>query len=211
MGAFASWLDSTFYVLDNGVFNFMHSISGGFLTFLSNAISLIGYEGISFLLLGIILMFFKKTRMAGVCVFGSVGLGAILSNLVIKGLVARQRPYAVNDTYKEFWEAVGSVKTGKYSFPSGHVTGISSAMFALFIMLNKKTSWLYLLFIPVMCFARVYLIAHYTSDVLGAIVIGAISAIVAALITKLIYVIFEKHKDNKFCDFVLNRDLFKKG
>ena len=112
MGSFAGWLDTAFYALDNGVFNFMHSISSGFLTTLSNAISLIGVEGLAFLLIGIILMLFKKTRKAGICVFGAVGLGAVLSNLVIKNIVQRIRPYNANETYRQFWEAFGRVKTG---------------------------------------------------------------------------------------------------
>ena len=49
--------------------------------------------------------------------------------------------------------------------------------------------------------------AHYPSDVLAAIIVGGISAIAAYFIAKLIFILLEKYRDNRFCGSVLDFDL----
>ena len=58
--------------------------------------------------------------------------------------------------------------------------------------------------------SRIYLIAHYTTDVLAGIAVGAIAGVIAFVITKLIYNLLNKYSDKKFCDFALNWSLFKR-
>ena len=48
--------------------------------------------------------------------------------------------------------------------------------------------------------------AHYPSDVVGGILVGALSAVIAFYITRLIYKLLEKYHDNAFCKFVLEFD-----
>ena len=52
--------------------------------------------------------------------------------------------------------------------------------------------------------ARNYLMAHYPSDVLGAMIVGLVAATIAYAITLLIYSIVSAHPDNGFCRFVLH-------
>ena len=52
--------------------------------------------------------------------------------------------------------------------------------------------------------ARNYLMAHYPSDVLGAMIVGLVAATIAYAITLLIYRIVSAHPDNRFCRFVLH-------
>ena len=49
--------------------------------------------------------------------------------------------------------------------------------------------------------------AHYPSDVIGGILVGALSAVIAFYITRLIYKLLEKYHDNAFCKFVLEFDV----
>ena len=49
-----------------------------------------------------------------------------------------------------------------------------------------------------------YLMAHYPSDVLGAMIVGLVAATIAYAITLLIYRIVSAHPDNGFCRFVLH-------
>ncbi len=210
----AEWLNNTFYGFDNGAFNAFHNLAekaGGFFTPLFKAVSLIGTKGIIFFVLAIVLMCFVKTRKQGVCMFGALCIGAIIASFILKNAVARVRPYDAG--YSEFWEYVGGASSDSFCFPSGHTTMIAAAMTALFICFNKKWSWVGFLGVILMGVARVYLIAHYMTDVIGGIIVGVVSAIAAYFITKLIFYILEKYKDKKFCAWCLNFDVkscFKK-
>ena len=64
----SNWLNTTFYALDNGAFNFMSSIQnsiGKVFTPFMQFISLLGAKGICFILFGVILLLFRKTRKTG--------------------------------------------------------------------------------------------------------------------------------------------------
>ena len=212
----AEWLNNTFGNFDGGVFNALHNFAlkaGGFFTPLFKAVSVIGTDGIVFFVAAVILMLFAKTRKGGVCIFGALAIGAIIASLILKNTVARVRPYEASGEYAAFWEYVKGSKSSSYCFPSGHTTMITAAMTSMFICFNKKWSWVGFLGVILMGVSRVYLIAHYTTDVLGGIIVGGISAVAAFFITKLIFFLLEKYKDKKFCAWCLNFDikaLFKK-
>ena len=138
---------------------------------------------------------------------GALAIGAIIASFILKNSVARVRPYDASEEYAAFWEYVGGATSGSFCFPSGHTAMITAAMVALFIGFNKKWSWVGFLGVVLMGVSRVYLIAHYYSDVIGGIIVGAVSAVIAYFITKPIYYILEKHKDNKFCARCLEFDI----
>ena len=60
------------------------------------------------------------------------------------------------------------------------------------------------IWVLLMVFSRNYLMAHYPSDVLFALLIGVFSGFLAALITQLIFRFLENHAgEGKFYDFLL--------
>ena len=206
----AEWLNNTFSGFDSGVFNAMHTLAvkaGGFFTPFFKAISIIGEKGIIFFVAAIILMFFAKTRKSGVCMFGALAIGAIITSIILKNSVARVRPYLASAEYAGFWAFVKGSESTSYCFPSGHTTMIMAAMTAMFICFNKKWSWVGFMAVVIMGLARIYLVAHYATDVIGGVIVGDVAAIIAFFITKLIFAALEKHKDKKFCAFCINFDI----
>ena len=149
-------------------------------------------------------MLFKKTRKIGICTFGAVACGALLTNIVLKDIIERPRPFLENAQYFEFWRIAGSVEEDGFSFPSGHMTAIAAAATAIFILCNKKWSWIGFVGVLLMGVSRVYLVAHYTTDVIAGVLVGGLSGVIAWAITKLIYSLLNKNKKVKFCKFVLD-------
>ena len=207
------FLNTTFAAFDGGIFRAMHDlaeIAGGIFTPFFKVITLLGEKGLIFFGAAVIMMLFARTRKLGICMFGAVACGAIITNLLLKDIIARPRPFETSAEFKEFWNFVGSPEEDGYSFPSGHMTAIMSAMTALFILCNKKWSWVGFIGVLLMGVSRIYLIAHYTTDVIAGIIVGVISGVIEYVITRLIYYVLEKYSENAFCKFVLEFSLIKR-
>ena len=217
MTTFAEWLNSFFYSYDAAILNALHSLAescGGLFTPFFALITLLGEKGIMFFLAAAVLMLFKRTRRIGVCLFGAVCCGALITNICLKDIVARPRPFESVELFRSFWEYVGSPAEDGFSFPSGHVTAAASGALALAFCLGKKYLTPAVAWIVLMGISRNYLMAHYPSDVLCAMIVGAVSAIAAYYITRLIYFVLEKYKGNKLFAFILTFDIiaiFKKA
>lgn len=206
----AQWLNSFFAGYDKAILGALHSVAeaaGGVLTPLMKLITLLGEKGLLFLLLAVVLMCFARTRPVGVCLFGAVCCGALITNILLKDAVARPRPFEAMEVYRQWWIAVGSPAEDGFSFPSGHVTAATAAMVSLCFTKGKKFILPAVLVVLLMGISRNYLVAHYPSDVLFAMMIGAISAFVAYIITRLIFRFLEEHEDNGLCAFALDWSL----
>jgi len=211
----ALWLNSFFSGYDYAILDFMNTLAvnaGGILTPVTKAITFLGEKGIIFFILAFILLLFPKTRKTGLCVFGAVCCGALITNIVLKDMVARVRPFLdeANEhymDYKSFWDAVGSPAESGYSFPSGHVTAAAAGMFALLFTRGKKMILPTVLVVGLMMFSRNYLMAHYPSDCLFALIIGIISALIAWGISTLIFNWLDDNGDYSFCNWVLTAKL----
>lgn len=188
---FALWLNSFFSAFDFVILEALHEFAvatEGSLTFLFIGISFLVEKGVVFILGGLILIAFKQTRKMGVCVILAIALGALVTNLILKDLIARPRPYVALEVYSGWWSFAQSQVESDMSFPSGHTTATMAFVTAVFLMSkNKKVSWLIFLAPLVMGVARNYLMVHYPSDILGGILVGAAAGIVAYFITQAIF------------------------
>ena len=222
----AEWIDAVFKNIDLSMFSFMHSLAvatgesvgaeiTSWLTHLMKFISFFAHDGLCMFALGIVLMLFRRTRKLGACVFLAVCCGGLITNVTVKPLVARMRPYANFDhlaaTVHEWWVMVGEARKGEgvfSSFPSGHTTSATAAMVGLFLASkSKKYTFPVLLFPLLMGASRIYLMVHYTSDVLAGLVAGTLGGVAAYFLAKLVFLKLEQHQTNKFCRFALDFDL----
>lgn len=131
------------------------------------AVTHLGDGGIFWILLGIILLFSKKTRPAGVAALLALLVGALITNVCLKNFVARTRPYEVVEGLRLMIE-----RQRDYSFPSGHTSASFAAACALVRTLPKKWGTACLILAGVIALSRLYVGVHYPSDVLGGMVVG---------------------------------------
>lgn len=181
---FLSCINDIDYSIANFVNNFLHSTNGALTPFLK-FITILGNGGAVFILATLCLLFFKKTRKAGLISAFSLILGLIVTNLLLKNIIARTRPFIdESSVYYIWWKQAGSLSQSGFSFPSGHTTAAMAFAFSLFLCFNKKTSWLYLSIPLVMGFTRIYFMVHYASDVFGAIIVGGLCSTISFFIVK---------------------------
>ena len=201
--ATASWLNTAFAGYDRMILSLLHSTANGFFTFLFKLITLLGEKGILFFLAAVILMCFPKTRKLGVCIFGAVCCGALITNVILKDAVARPRPLTVLP-YSQWWAEIKAPAEDGWSFPSGHVTAAAAGMVAIRLMRGKKWTVPAIVWVLLMMIARNYLMAHYPTDVLAAAIIGTASAFISFYITYFIFQFLYINRKKNWCGLVLN-------
>ncbi len=204
----ADWLNTAFQSFDYALLEFGHNLhnnAGGFFDGFMKFITVFGDGGIILILLSLCLIAFKKTRKIGITMLGAIAIGAIITNITIKPLVARPRPFAdQSSVYYTWWKAVGAVQESEFSFPSGHSTASMAAMMAFFLAGNKKYSWTGFILALLIGFSRIYLCVHYPSDVLFGFIVGIIAGSLSYLIVWLAY---KYLKNTKLGDILYDKDV----
>ena len=118
----------------------------------------------------------RMRRVMGICILASIALNFILSNLVIKNIIQRPRPYAVDMTL------VPKIIPSEYSYPSGHTSSSFAAATSIYLV-NKKAGRIALVFAAMIAFTRLYFGVHYPTDIFGGIVMGiSCAAVVKATV-----------------------------
>lgn len=214
MSSAAMAINDFFYGFDHGLLSLYHGMEqllGGVLTPLMKLITLLGEKGLVFFLLAVLFALFADTRDTGVCIFGAVCCGALITNIILKDAIARPRPFESSDEYYQWWVLVGSPKEDGFSFPSGHVTACAAGMAALCCMKGKKLVLPSAVIVFLMALSRNYLMAHYPSDVLVAVLVGCFSAVAAFFIAGWIFTTLRQHRKNPLFRFVLYFDPLRVG
>lgn len=129
----------------------------------------------------------KKTYLSEAVILLLSLLLATVFVQVFKSLLHRPRPYEVYSFIKKLSDAGGG------SFPSGHTADAFTV--AAFLMLGDYR-WLLVLFVLGWAFAvgysRITLGVHYGSDVLGAVLLGCLSAWVVRTLAGRSQLLYEK-------------------
>lgn len=165
--------------------NFLKWLEGVRTEFLNNIFQLITAVGEEFVMILIVvtLWFAVNKRLAQRVLF--ITASSLCVNVTIKNFTKIPRPFTRGVSCVRMDTATG------YSFPSGHTQMFStwSTVFAL----RYKKLWLSILtgvMIFLVAFSRLYLGAHYPSDVIVAIILGVGISILGNLL-------FDKIKDTK--------------
>lgn len=132
----------------------------------------LGNAGLLWLLLSVLLLCRKSTRRAGALALGALALGFLCTNLTIKPLVHRPRPWLA------LAELVPLIHEGDpHSFPSGHATAAFAAGMVWARELPRKGLRVLAAAMAVcMALSRLYVGVHYPSDVVCGAAVGALCA-----------------------------------
>lgn len=186
----ANWLNTFFGSLDHAILQFynnLHLACGKPLDLAVSLFTRLGDGGIFLILVGLLLILFRKTRKVGFGMVGGILIGAIFTNLCVKNIVARPRPYMYLQEYRDWWVAAGQHIESEFSFPSGHTTAAMASMTPVFFFGKKRVSWLAFVFVIVLGATRNYLMVHFPSDILGGIIVGGIAGLIAYILLEAFY------------------------
>ena len=160
----------------------------GILDVLLPALSWTASNGEIWILLAIILICIRKQRKHGFSVACGLVFDLMTVNILLKPLIGRIRPCAVNTAVDMLVKAPTSG-----AFPSGH----PAAAFAVVFALKASGSPLWKPVLPLavlMSFSRLYLYVHWPTDILGGIVVGAVAGWLGAKVIALISAQVAKRK-----------------
>ncbi len=204
----ANWLNTAFSEFDYALLQALHGFTvatGGVLTPLIRLLTAPGNGGLGFILLCLALLCFRKTRQCGAAMSASMAVGALITNIVLKPLVARPRPYTT-EVLREWWLFVGGFAESDLSFPSGHATMAAAVMLALFLCTDKKYSWPALIYPLVMGFTRLYLMVHYPTDVIAGLLAGTLGALCGVFLTRRAFAYLQARRERTWCRILLECD-----
>jgi len=157
--------------------NFSHPFLDEFFKF----VSFLGDKGWMWIVIALVLVCIPKTRKAGICSAISLVLCLIITNICIKPLIDRLRPYEVETALKII---IPHLNDG--SFPSGHTCASFASVFAICKYYKKWTVPLYV-FACLMGASRLYLCVHYPTDVIAGAILGTLFGYGAYLMTERIW------------------------
>lgn len=163
--------------IDFSILNWIHKhLSCPFFDFIMPKITFLGNSGLIWILIAVIMLFFKESHKTGIELGIGLCSGVLLGNVILKNLIARERPCWINNTVSML------ISTPQdYSFPSGHT--LSSFIAATIIMhTDKRMGIAAYVLASMIAFSRLYLYVHFPTDVLAGALLGiAIGSIVCKL------------------------------
>lgn len=131
----------------------------------------LGNTGMIWIVLSVLMLCFKRTRRAGIAGLLALAVGFVLTNLTIKPLVGRIRPWL---TVEGLTALVA--EHDPHSFPSGHTCAAFAAVCGWRPHLPKGWGNAALVCAALMGFSRLYVGVHFPTDVLVGALVGALSA-----------------------------------
>lgn len=140
----------------------------------------LGNGGMLFIALTVLLLAFRATRKVGLSTGTGMILGLVVTNLTVKPLMARPRPWVVMEGFASLVRS-----SDPNSFPSGHTC--AAFAFAAAVCVAAPWKWMKaaaLIAAALMGCSRLYVGVHFPSDVLAGVVIGTLCGLAGAWLVK---------------------------
>ncbi len=129
----------------------------------------LGDHGLVWIGLCALLLCLPRTRRAGLAGAFALVCSLLLTNVLIKPLMARPRPWLV---VEGLWALV--FEGDPNSFPSGHTSAAFAAALAWWHTLPRKWGWVGLGAAGLMGLSRLYVGVHFPTDVLCGALVGTL-------------------------------------
>lgn len=149
--------------------------------FLDSFVVILNYvmtSGILWIALGVIMLFFRKTRTAGIILLAALAAVFLLGDVLLKHIVNRPRPFTINTSIVFLMEAPSGS-----SFPSTH-SGLAAAATTVLLAKKKALGVIALVLTICIAFSRLYLYFHYPTDVLCGLLLGVLCGLLMLWIAK---------------------------
>ncbi len=131
----------------------------------------LGDTGAIWIALTLLLLILPKTRKVGIVSAASMVINLILTNIALKNIIQRIRPYEIIDSLNILIEAQHD-----FSFPLGHTACSFAAAWVFWRMAPKKYSVPAMILAVLISLSRLYVGVHFPTDILGGLVVGVFSA-----------------------------------
>ena len=159
---------SVLQTLDGGALLWIQENLRGLLDPIVEGYTTLGNTGLMWIVLSLAMLCWKPTRKAGMAALAAMVLGLLCTNVVLKHLVARPRPWL---------DVAGLVpliqEPDPNSFPSGHTCAAFAAASAWWRALPRRwMRWTGLVLAVCMGLSRLYVGVHYPSDVIAGALVG---------------------------------------
>lgn len=145
-----------------------------FLTPIMKFITHLGDSGAIWIIAAVVFLLFAKTRKTGMVMALSMVFNLFATNIVLKQVLARTRPYEVVEGLERIIEAQSD-----FSFPSGHTACSFAGAVVIFLMCPRKVGVPAMIFAVLISLSRLYVGVHFPTDVLGGAIVGTLSALLA--------------------------------
>ena len=152
--------------LEFSILYFIQGLHTPFLDRFMTAVTSLGDKGWFFIVLGIILFCFKRTRKMGAAVLLSLAAGGLIGNVVLKNFVMWDRPCWIDESVRLLIQ-----NPKDFSFPSGHTLASFETAVSIFLY-NRKWGVPVIVLASVIALSRLYLFVHFPTDVLSGMALG---------------------------------------
>lgn len=155
-------------------------------------ITVLGNAGIFWIVLALVLLVTGKYRKAGAAMGVALVIGLLVCNVTMKPLIGRIRPYDYQNLYYGKIIPLLIEAPTDFSFPSGHTLASFEGAVVL-VQYDRKLGIPALILASLIAFSRLYLYVHYPTDVLAAVVMGMLIALLAKYLLEKIWLCAKRH------------------